>query len=183
MSTEEDEKLFKRIIVSQWDLQQAERCVTMMLDILATGKEKESKDCLKALQTAWTVAYSRPFIKNYGSEIMDPILPELFLGDLSEEQRKLHRWILDTRNKDQAHSDGRVADMTIHVTEIQGIKTAIPHLRNSLAPWGRESLEQALEIIQAVIAKTGEEHCRIQETFDATPRRLPLNPQQGRAKP
>lgn len=189
MASDEEKRLFKRIVVSQVDLQQARECAhhILRLDLHSTDRkgcslpkflsrilriglpstsDRENRSLLKCLNTALVISYTRPFSGNKGSADVRKELPAGYLDVLSEEQRHLHEELIEIRNRDQAHSDAGGLDMTVRVSKIGPVPLAIPIGRNTIAPLSRENVRQIRELIDCLLGKLSEEHIRIQGTLE-----------------
>ena len=189
MATDEQKRLFKRIVVSQGDLQQARECAhhILRLDLHSSTDKKgrsllklltrilrfdlystprENRSLLKCLNTALVISYTRPFSGNKGSADVRKKLPSEYLDALPEEQRHLHEELIEIRNRDQAHSDAGGLDMTVRVSKIGPDPLAIPIGRNTIAPLSRETVQQVIELIDCLQGKLSEEHIRIQATLE-----------------
>ena len=163
---DEERRLFKRIVVSSVDLQQAGECAHHILRLgLHSSTDREDRSLLKCLNTALVIAYTRPFSGNKGSADVRKRLPSEYLDVLSDEQRQLHDELLRIRDQDQAHSDAGGLDMTVRVSRVGSILMAIPIRRNAIAPLAKGTVEQAVELIDCLQGKLAEEHVRIQETL------------------
>ena len=163
MATDEEKKLLKRIIISHWDLRQAADCLSEILNRNLHDSPSE-ETLLKCLNTAFVVSYARPWTRNHGCDVRES-LPKRYLSVLSKEQRGLHKEIITSRNRDQAHSDESGSSLMVHARKMGDGIVANPYGNNPLAPWPRKSMEEVAEIIQALDLKLVEEQCRIQETL------------------
>ena len=164
---DEGKRLFKRIVQSSADLYHAAECANQILQRdLHPAIADEDQRLLRCLNTALIVSYARPFSKNRKSHDVRENLPADFLKVLSDEQRQLHNRLVDSRNRDHAHSDPRGMDMTVRVQEIApSVSMAEPFSRDGSAPWPRESIEKIAELIDCLQAKLCEEQISIQETL------------------
>ena len=163
MATDEEKRLLKRIIISQWDLRQAADCLSEVLNRNLHDSPSE-KTLLKCLNTAFVVSYARPWTKNHGWDVRAR-LPKRYLSVLSKNQRDLHQEIITSRNRDQAHSDESGSCLMVHTMKMCDNIVANPYGNNPLTPWPRKSMEEVSEIIHALDLKLVEEQCRIQETL------------------
>lgn len=110
-----DRALFKRLVISHFDLTGARQFLSRL-----RGENGEtvpqSSDTIQrdALMTALIVGYGRPFSDNRRGDVSSR-LPDRFLDGLTPEQRSLHERILELRNQEFAHSDPEPADVSVTV--------------------------------------------------------------------
>ena len=112
--------LVKRIFQSLIDLNQAHECARQILQRdLYSSREPSDRALMSCLLTALVITYARPFMKSRGKAML-PKLPSEYLELLSEEQKKLHKNLIDLRNQTQAHSDSRALDVSVIMNDIDG---------------------------------------------------------------
>lgn len=166
MATDGDKRLLKRIVISQWDLGQARDCIAEILD-RRLHESREDRALWKGMNTAFIVAYCRPFTKNYDQGDSEhpalPTLPKEYLDVLTDDQRQVHNALKRARDQDQAHSDEEATTVTVRVSDT-GL--AVPSGRNPLAPWTPDELQKAKGVIEALYEKLDEESQRIVQTLD-----------------
>ena len=106
-------RLVKRVFQSLVDLNQAHECARQILRRdLYSSQDPSDRALINCLLTALVVSYARPFMKSRGKTML-PKLPSGYLEVLSEEQKKLHKNLVDLRNQTQAHSDSKALDISI----------------------------------------------------------------------
>jgi hypothetical protein len=119
--TREDARLLRRVIISQFDLEQAaifaDRCIA-----LAEAASKENFLERQAWSTALVVSYARPFSRNLSAAAATRQLNLGTIGvQLTSAERALHDRIIALRNTEIAHSD-----TDAHSTEIT-IRNGVAH--------------------------------------------------------
>ena len=149
------------------DLGHAAECARQILQRdLHSATEREDKRLLRCLNTALIVSYARPFSGNKGSPDVRKKLPPEYLDVLSDEQRKLHNYLVESRNQDHAHSDAKGMDMTVRVATIRSVPIAVPISRDGSAPLPRESAVAVAELIKSLEGRLVQEQIRIQGTLE-----------------
>lgn len=109
---QEKYRTLRRLVIAEGDLFQALRFAEMILGYEGTGVDSEEeglkcKDIVTALNIALVVSYSRPFLQSKTGPKNSAIsrLPGKILRCLSEDQKNLHKQVLQRRNQEYAHSD------------------------------------------------------------------------------
>ena len=111
-------KLYKRLVISYFDLAEARNYLFKLLgDDGNEAPARGDKLVRAALQTAFVVAYARPFSGNKPSDDVAREIPERFVRKLPPEQRALHDEVVQRRNEEFAHSDPTTADVIVFVSE------------------------------------------------------------------
>ena len=160
---DEERRLFKRIAQSLTDLDHAAECARQILQRdLHSATDREDKRLLPCLNTALIVSYARPFSGNKASPDVRQKLPPECLDVLSDDQRKLHNHLLESRNQDHAHSDPTGMDMTVRVSTVLSVPIAIPISRDASAPLSRESVAAVADLTKSLKVRLGQEQIRIQ---------------------
>jgi hypothetical protein len=139
--------LEERLIHARWDLTHARRFAQFILDHDFGRKEdSDSELILLAFSISIVVCYSRPFkASNDRREKREPKLPDL-LADLSPEELALHKRIIDTRDKEFAHSDATKLGMRFY--EIEGGR--FPISRESMDPLLRQEIQVLVNIMDKI---------------------------------
>ena len=167
MATDVEKRLFKRNVISSFDLYQAKMCAHHILSRgLHSSEDEEDRTLLRCLNTALIVSYIRPFSKNRGSDDVQAKMPKRYLDVLSAKQRELHDELVNMRDQEHAHSDALVSDLTIGTRKVGPSIMAIPIGRDPIAPMSKGQVEEVAEMIQLLRNKLTEEQCRIQDTLD-----------------
>ena len=160
---EAEKKLFKRLVISHWDLQHAQRFAELILNRnLLDSSDALDKDLLHALNTALIVAYWRPFSDNEPTSDTRAMLPNSYLRDFSSSEKALHKHIHHLRNKGMAHSDSEAHGVRVIVNDLAGTKTTIPTGWNPHVPLSKADVEMLFRMIEKLMVKISEEHLRIQ---------------------
>jgi hypothetical protein len=107
---------YKRVIIAFHDLSDCRQYLNRLLGL--NGEVPPAIDDAaqrNALMTAIVVSYARPFSGNKGAEDVASRLPRTFQDTLSSEQAALHRRLIGLRNREFAHSDPEVSQVTVTV--------------------------------------------------------------------
>jgi len=164
--TEYDKKLFKRLIISERDLDHASRFADLILQRnLHACTDEESRYLHRGLNLALIVAYCRPFSGNKGNNDTAGDLPGRYLRELSDQEQALHSHVLDLRNRDHAHSDPAGHTVQVSVADLGGGPVASAIGRNAYVPLPREDTERLRSMITKLMAHILEEHVRIQQSL------------------
>ncbi|MFI5398355.1 MAG: hypothetical protein ACHQ9S_22690 [Candidatus Binatia bacterium] len=160
---EHEKKLFKRLIISDGDLDHAGWFADIILNRhLHSCTDEESKYLHRGLNLALVVTYCRPFSGNKCSNDTTGDLPGRYLRDFSKEERALHSHLLKMRNCDHAHSTaaGHAVEVTVDARGAGPVAWAIS--RNAYVPLPREDTERLRGMITKLIQHVMDEHIRIQ---------------------
>jgi hypothetical protein len=157
---QEKHRTLRRLVIAQGDLFQSLRFAELILsheglEVDSEEEERKYKDIITALHIALVVAYSRPFLKSKTGRVNSaiPSLPGKVLRGLSEEQKRLHKQVLQQRNQEFAHSDADAYSPMISNREF-GL---VPIMRNPFPPPELERIESIKEILQILIGRVSEE--------------------------
>jgi hypothetical protein len=157
-------RLYRRLWLSRIDLDEAKATVEEILGSnLPFPRRKNPSPLLTALTTALVVSYARPFVSSRGqSTVAERTVPGSLLRVLTSNERALHEAIIDMRNREVAHSDADVLEMSIELFPEGdgGICRAARH------PFRRIDLRAVLHIIDKL---TVEIECRCNELRNALP--------------
>lgn len=97
------------------------------------------------LTTALVVTYARPFVDTRGNaQLADRTVPGSILRVLTRPQRELHDFMIHLRQKEVAHSDVEVLDLSFRV--FPGGDTAVS--RTTKEPLCRQQLKSLRTIIR-----------------------------------
>jgi hypothetical protein len=137
-------RLYRRLYLARIDLNEAKATVEELLDRrIPLPRSKLPSALLMSLTTALVVAYARPFVNSRGqSEVADKAVPGVLLRVFTSTERELHEALLDIRNKEVAHSDADMLDMSIKL--YKDGEGAI--FRNARAPFHRRALKAILRM-------------------------------------
>ncbi len=137
-----ERRLYKRLVISYHDLAEARNYLFRLLGEDGTvAPDPADKVLRSALQTAFIVAYARPFSGNKAAEDVLPDIPGQFVRQLTPEQRALHSEVIRRRNEEFAHSDPSAADVSIYVSDIDTTpRYATPVSSVTRAPLSGEEL-------------------------------------------
>jgi len=110
-------RLYRRLWLSRIDLAEAKSATE---EILKSGipypRRREPNPLLTALTTALVVSYARPFVNVRGQSVVaERTVPGSLLRVLSARERQLHNALIDMRNKEVAHSDADILEMSIEL--------------------------------------------------------------------
>jgi len=110
-------RLYRRLWLSRIDLVEAKAAIE---EILRSGlrypRRREPSPLLTALTTALVVSYSRPFVNVRGQSVVaERTVPGSLLRVLTAGERQLHNALIDMRNKEVAHSDADILEMSIEL--------------------------------------------------------------------
>ena len=165
---EHERKLFKRLLISEGDLDHAGRFADIILQRNLHGCTDEESKCLhRGLNVALIVTYSRPFSGNKGSADTASDLPNRYLRDFSDRERALHSQVLNLRNRDHAHSDPAGHNVQVTVDDLGTGPIASSISRNAYVPLPREDTERLRSMITTLMGRLLDEHVRIQRALDA----------------
>jgi hypothetical protein len=132
-------RLYRRLYLARIDLDEAKATVAELLARrLPLPRSKPPSALLMSLTTALVVAYARPFANSRGvSDVADKSVPGALLRVLSSGERHLHDALLDIRNKEMAHSDADILEISIKL--IDGDDVGI--FRDPRRPFQRRTLQ------------------------------------------
>lgn len=139
-------RLYRRLWLSLMDLDEAKAAID---EILASNLKVSSRKLPSALHlsltTAVVVAYARPFVNSRGqSVIAERTVPGSLLRVLTSRERELHEIVIDIRNREVAHSDADIVELSIILHP--GGHGAI--YRSTRNPFGRAELRTLRRIVE-----------------------------------
>jgi hypothetical protein len=108
--------LFRRIIISLQDLDDARSAVNRLLGLNAQVPVPPTDVTLRdALVASAVTSYGRIFVRSRGESRRVGQVPARFLKGLTPAERTLHTRLLRLRNQEFAHSDEDAADVKVRV--------------------------------------------------------------------
>lgn len=139
-------RLYRRLYLARIDLEEAKASVVELLDRkIPLPRRALPSPLLLSLTTALVVAYARPFVHSRGaSSVADKSVPGIILKCLTSSQRELHEALIDLRNKEIAHADADILDISLRL--FSGGDSAI--FKNVRAPFLRSTLRSILRLIK-----------------------------------
>jgi hypothetical protein len=110
-------RLYRRLWLSRIDLQEAKAAIEEILNAnLPFPRRKEPRPLLIALTTALVVSYARPFVNSRGqSAVAEKTVPGSLLRVLTSREREMHDALVDMRNREVAHSDVDVLEISLEL--------------------------------------------------------------------
>ena len=113
---EPDLRLYRRLWLSRIDLEEARDVASeLLMRKIPVPRTKPMSGVLLALNTALVVSYARPFVSSRGTSLADKALPGSLLRDFSSDEREFHEVLIHLRNKEVAHTDADLLELTIEV--------------------------------------------------------------------
>ncbi len=140
---ENEKKLYKRLIISYYDLDHALKYADLILNKnLHWSELEEDKYLIRGLNTALIVSYWRPFSANHDSH-KDTCtkLSQKYIKNFTPNEKKLHKRIGELRDRDIAHSDSTGHNVNVIVNDNLGFKQVWSTSRNAISPLSREETE------------------------------------------
>jgi len=169
----QEERLLKRLVISQNDLHHAQWYANLILaKKLHHSTLNEDKYLHRGLNTALIVSYWRPFSNNISPKKKkksekkeDAIirLPENYLTEYTAEENNLHHQIGELRNHEVAHSDADSHQVQINILNRGGVSLAIPISRNAYIPIDQSKTEMVRYMIEKLLLRISKEQIRLQE--------------------
>ena len=161
----------RRLIITQNDLSQAK---AFLAYIKRSGllEPNGSQDRLirLALDTAMLIAYSRPFKSGKRSQSSVPsTITGNYMNVLTEEEKELHRHLLDRRSAEYAHSDAEAYNVKIFMTDAPELPFdfMIHEFRNPHIPIPREQMEKIEVMIDKLYAFALEKSRKLTEELSS----------------
>src|SRR4051812_19229513 len=107
-------RLYRRLYIARIDLEEARATAEDLLARrIAVPRSKPPSALLMAMNTALVVSYARPFVQSRGqSEVAEKAVPGILLRGLTARERDIHEALITMRNKEVAHSDADILDMS-----------------------------------------------------------------------
>lgn len=138
-------RLYRRLYFSSYDLDEAKATLEEMLrSRLPQPRKKPLSAVLMSLTTALEVAYARPFVNTRGDlNFAERSVPGSLLRLLTSRQREAHRYLLNVRNREVAHSDADRSEICLKLYSDDHIAI----LRVARAPFHRAELKDIHRIL------------------------------------
>lgn len=139
-------RLYRRLLLARIDLEEAKAALVELLERkIPLPRRALPSPLLLSLTTALVVAYARPFIHSRGaSSIAEKAVPGVILKPLTSKQRELHEALLELRNKEIAHSDADILDISVRLFP-DGDSAIFKNVRE---PFMRNTLRSIFRIIE-----------------------------------
>ena len=158
-------RLYRRFWLARIDLQEAKSIGGELLERkIPLPRSKLPSGLLLGLNTALVVSYSRPFVGSRGASVAERAVPGSLLRVLTARERDFHEGVIETRNKEVAHSDADILELTIELYD--GGDGGI--LRATRTPMKRSAIRTLIRLIDKIEAEI-DKRCEELRT------KLPLN--------
>lgn len=109
-------RLYRRLWLTRIDLEETRETIDELIRRkLPLPRRQRPSPLLQSLTTALVVNYARPFVTSRGQSIAEKAIPGYCLRVLSADERKSHEALIDIRNRQVAHSDADILDISIEV--------------------------------------------------------------------
>lgn len=118
LSVEQESKLrlYRRLWLTRIDLEETRETIDELIRRkLPLPRRKKPSPLLQSLTTALVVNYARPFVTSRGQSIAEKTVPGSCLRVFTADERKSHEALIDIRNRQVAHSDADILDISIEV--------------------------------------------------------------------
>ena len=118
LSIEQESKLrlYRRLWLTRIDLEETRETIDELIRRkLPFPRSKKPSPLLQSLTTALVVNYARPFVTSRGQSIAEKAVPGSCLRALTADERKSHEALIEIRNRQVAHSDADILDISIEV--------------------------------------------------------------------
>ena len=114
---ESDLRLYRRLWLTEIDLEEAKGAINEIITRnLRRASIYKPTPLLQSLTTALVVAYTRPFVVSRGDQsYADRTAPGSILKVLTSEERRFHNLLITMRNREVAHSDAEVTQVTLEL--------------------------------------------------------------------
>ena len=164
-------KLFNRILISYNDFKQAHEIASLLIEGNLYDKYPEENRCLViALNMAAIIAYARPFLDSKG-ELAHNRLPGKVLKILSEEEKIVHKTVLEDRNTMMAHSD---ADANLSIPYVLKIANRSIIVPQNASPYATPLVPDAMNKLCTMSYKLQEYCFKLRQEME--PDILPILP-------
>ena len=159
-----DKKLYKRLVISHWDLSKARQFIKIVLDRnLHNYNNKEDEILFTAFSIAIIVTYWKPFSGNKSSSDVMPLLPNKCLNEFDKDELRLHNRIKKMRNSEFAHSDPDAHDIDVYVSKMNDENLFLPTGRNVYIPLENRDIFTLDKMIPKILKWISKEIQRIQD--------------------
>jgi len=176
MTTEKDQKYkqYLRLLISYNDFQQAAEISELILSEEYYEKRNELRGhegqkirkLWEGLNCTMIIAYCRPFSGNdKKTENKIPDLSKNVLNCLTQEEKDLHKVIIEERNTILAHSDSEAWGISPQYLQMEGFKRKIlcPVRRNVRAPFLPESVGKIQNMSRKLMEEIFERRIKLEE--------------------
>ena len=139
-------RLYRRLYIARIDLEEARATAEDLLARrIAVPRSRPPGALLMAMNTALVVSYARPFVQSRGdSNVAEKAVPGILLRSLTAREREMHEALVTMRNKEVAHSDADILEMSLDVFE--GGDGAI--FKSAREPFRRPVLRSILKLVE-----------------------------------
>lgn len=168
LTREEARRRLRRVLLSWWDFYNADQFAALLEKSLEEERQAPPQEVNEtALTIAAVVSYARPFSGNYDTpHTTGNFRKEHLQTALDESDLELHNRLMDLRNRDFAHSDAEVKDLSIAFRESPDGKTSIPVSRNAMQPLSKRDTRHLREVLSKLMRKADRERSHLEEHFD-----------------
>lgn len=109
-------RLYRRLWLTRIDLEETRETIDELITRkLPLPRRNRPGPLLQSLTTALVVNYARPFVTSRGQSIADKAVPGSCLRVLTSDERKSHDALVDIRNRQVAHSDADILEISIEI--------------------------------------------------------------------
>jgi hypothetical protein len=110
-------RLYRRLYIARIDLEEARvTAEDLLARRIAVPRSRPPSALLMAMNTALVVSYARPFVHSRGdSKVAEKAVPGILLRSLTAREREMHEELITMRNKEVAHSDADILEMSFDV--------------------------------------------------------------------
>ena len=162
MCKEKNQMLYKRILQSIDDLENANDCARRILELKDEPLGGPVNNLATHLTVALTIYYARAFKNNKGSNKkygnIAKKIPEKYLDVLSEKQkREVHDKIITDRDEAHAHADASRLNISVSFYE----KGEVARTHNTNLPYQEEFCREIIEVTNLLLGKLWDEESRI----------------------
>ena len=139
-------RLYRRLYIARIDLNEARATAEDLLARRITiPRHRPPSALLMAMNTALVISYARSFVLSRGeSKVAEKTVPGILLRGLTAREREMHEALVTMRNKEIAHSDADILDMSLDVFE-EGDGAIYKSTRE---PFRRTELRSILKLIE-----------------------------------
>jgi hypothetical protein len=118
LSADQDAKLrlYRRLWLTRIDLEETRETIDELIDRkLPLPRRQRPSPLLQSLTAALVVNYARPFVTSRGQSVAEKTVPGFCLRVLTSDERKTHDALVDIRNRQVAHSDADILEISIEI--------------------------------------------------------------------
>lgn len=150
-------RLYRRLWLTRIDLEETRETIDELITRkLPLPRRQRPNALLQSLTAALVVNYARPFVTSKGQSVADKAVPGYCLRVLTTDERKTHDALIDIRNRQVAHSDADILEISIEIFPDGdgGI------CRVARSPFRRSELRQIRRIVTKLEAEI-ERNCEV----------------------